>query len=161
MADRSAAAVGELAQQLAATQAQVASISAQLTTLAHRITYDLERGAQTTSERILRDLEHLPDQVSFRVGAHLGPAVDDLTEQVEADSERLRLLVEKDFGPKLTAIGETVEALPLGTAELLNGLQTVAGDLEDRMTRFATRVGDQVTALERPPTPTSTRSAST
>ena len=148
-ADRGGPSLGELAQQLAATQAQVASISAQLTTLAHRITYDLERGAQTTSERILRDLEHLPDQVSFRVGAHLGPAVDDLTEQVEADSERLRKAVEDDFGSKLAAITETVETLPLGTAELLNGLQTVAGDLEDRMTRFSTRVTDQVAALER------------
>jgi uncharacterized coiled-coil protein SlyX len=146
---RGCPAIGELAQQLAATQAQVASISAQLTTLAHRITYDLERGAQTTSERILRDLEHLPDQVSFRVGAHLGPAVDDLTEQVETDSERLRKLVEEDFSAKLALISETVETLPLGTAELLNGLQTVAGDLEDRMTRFSTRVTDQVAALER------------
>ncbi len=149
MSDRSGAAIGELAQQLAATQAQVASISAQLTTLAHRITYDLERGAQTTSERILRDLEHLPDQVSFRVGAHLGPAIDDLTDQVEADSQRLRQVVDVSFGAKLATIGETVESLPLGTSELLNGLQTVAGDLEDRLTRFATRVGDQVNALER------------
>ncbi|HJR25627.1 MAG TPA: hypothetical protein VJ804_09150, partial [Acidimicrobiales bacterium] len=149
VAERGGPAIGDLAQQLAATQAQVASISAQLTTLAHRITYDLERGAQTTSERILRDLEHLPDQVSFRVGAHLGPAVDDLTEQVETDGERLRKLVEQDFAEKLSAISETVETLPLGTAELLNGLQTVAGDLEDRMTRFSTRVTDQVAALER------------
>ena len=146
--DRTTVAVAELAQQLAATQAQVTSLSAQLTTLSHRITYDLERGAQATSERVLRDLDPLPEQVSFRVGAHLGPAIDDLTEQIEVDRDRLRQVIEGDFGARLRAIGETVDALPLANVEVLNGLQSIGADLEDRLTRFATRIADQVTALE-------------
>lgn len=147
-ADRSAVALAELAQQLAATQSQVTSLSAQLTTLAHRITYDLERGAQATSERVLRDLDQLPEQVSFRVGANLGPALDDLTDLVESDSAKLRQLLEGDLAPRLRALGETIDALPLGNVEVLNGLQAIGGDLEDRLTRFATRIADQVTALE-------------
>ena len=149
VAERSNAAVGELAQQLAAMQAQVASLSAQLTTLAHRITYDMERGAQTTSERILRDLGQLPQQVSQQVGAHLGPAIDDLAEQVEADSARLAEVVDVQLTARIASIGDAVDAMPLGNVELMSGLQTLGADLQDRVERFATRVGDQVTALER------------
>jgi hypothetical protein len=146
--ERVTGAVAELSQQVTATQAQVTSLSAQLTTLAHRITYDLERGAQATSERVLRDLDQLPDQVSFKVGAHLGPAIDDLTDQIEVDRDKLRQVIEGDFGARLRAIGDTVDALPLANVEVLNGLQAIGADLEDRLTRFATRIADQVSAFE-------------
>ena len=149
VADRSNAAIGELAQQLAAMQAQVASLSAQLTTLAHRITYDMERGAQTTSERILRDLGQLPQQVSYQVGAHLGPAIDDLTDQIESDSARLTEVVEVQLSARLASIADAVDTMPMGNVELMSGLQTMGADIQDRFERFATRIGDQVTSFER------------
>ncbi|MDP1818525.1 MAG: hypothetical protein Q8K58_01355 [Acidimicrobiales bacterium] len=154
---RGGVAVGDLAQQLAAVQAQVASLSAQLTTLAHRITYDMERGAQTTSERILRDLSQLPQQVSYQVGAHLGPAIDDLTDQVESDSARLTEVVDVRLAARLTTIADAVQAMPLANVELLSNIETVGVDLQDRFERFSTRIADQVTALERATTAELTR----
>lgn len=150
--DRSGPAIAELAQQLAATQSQVAAIGAQLTTLSHRISYDIERSAQTTSERLLRDLENVSDQVRERVTADLGPALDDLTDQVETDRTTITTAVEGVRGelvPRLSSIGEIVDALPLTNVEMLNSFQTLGADLEDRFTRFATRVGEQLTAVER------------
>jgi uncharacterized coiled-coil protein SlyX len=140
-AERTASAITELSQQLAATQAQVASLSAQLTTLAHRITYDLERAGQATSERLVRD-------VPQHVAALLGPAVDDLTDQIEADRARLTEAVEVGLGQRLAAVGEVVDGLPLANVELMTNVQSLEADLEDRFARLAARLGDQVSALE-------------
>jgi hypothetical protein len=140
--ERTGAAVTELSQQLAAMQAQVASLSAQLTTLAHRITYDLERGAQTTTERMVRDL---PAAVSAVLAAQLGPAIDDLTDEVEAGRTRL----EAEIGTRLTDVGEAVEGLPLATVELLTSIQSLERDQEDRLARLGNRLTDQVATFER------------
>ena len=139
--ERTAGAITELSQQLAATQAQVASLAAQLTTLAHRVTYDLERAGQTTVERVLRDLP-------TEVGAILGPAIDDLTDQVEADAARVTEAVERTLSTRLASVGEIVDGLPLANTELLNAVRGLEADLEDRFTRLANRLGDQVTAFE-------------
>jgi hypothetical protein len=143
---------GELAQQLAATQSQVAALAAQLTTLSHRISYDLERSAQTTSERLLRDIGTIPDAVRTSLGADLGPAIDDLTDQIETDRTKLAASiagVQQALEPRLRSVSEVVEALPLSNVEILNALQGVGSEIEDRFTRFAARVGDQLAALER------------
>ncbi len=142
-------AVGELAQQLAATQAQVAALAAQITTLSHRLSYDLERSSQTTAERLLRDI---PEEIRARLGADLGPAIDDLTDQIETDRNTFTTAladVQRSIGPRLTSMGEIVDALPLSNVEVLSALQGIGTDLEDRFGRFATRVGDQLGALER------------
>ncbi len=142
-------AVGELAQQLAATQAQVAALAAQITTLSHRLSYDLERSSQTTAERLLRDI---PEEIRARLGADLGPAIDDLTDQIETDRNTLTTAladVQRSIGPRLTSMGEIVDALPLSNVEVLSALQGIGTDLEDRFGRFAARVGDQLGALER------------
>jgi hypothetical protein len=148
----------DLAQQLAATQAQVAALSAQLTTLAHRLTYDVERGAQTTSERVTRDLERtLAEAVALRVGAHLGPAVDDLTDQIaedftpklEAAAEQVRRLTEVGLDQRISALTDAVDSLPMGNVEVLGQLDTLGSDLQDRLQRFSTRLLDQVGTLER------------
>jgi molecular chaperone GrpE (heat shock protein) len=150
--DRSGPAIAELAQQLAATQSQVAAIGAQLTTLSHRISYDIERSSQTTSERLLRDLENVSDEVRQRVTSDLGPALDDLTDQVETDRTTITTAVEEvraALAPRLTSVGEIVDGLPLTNVEILSSLQSLGTDLEDRFTRFATRVGEQLTGVER------------
>jgi hypothetical protein len=148
----------DLAQQLAATQAQVAALSAQLTTLAHRLTYDVERGAQTTSERVTRDLERtLAEAVALRVGQHLGPAVDDLTDQIAEDFapkleqvvESMGKVTEVGLDARIGALTDAIDSLPMGNVEVLGQLETLGSDLQDRLQRFSTRVLDQVSTLER------------
>jgi hypothetical protein len=147
-ADRSAATLAEVTQQLTSTQAQIASLSAQLTTLSHRITYDLERGSQTTSERIVRDLGDIGPEITTQVSAAIGPAIDDLTDQIEADATKQALAAEA-LTAKLAALADTVDTIPLANVELKSAVQTLEGDLEDRFTSLATRVNDQISALER------------
>lgn len=149
-ADREA--LTELAQQLAAAQTQIAAIGSQLTTLSHRISYDLERSAQTTSERILRGLSDLPSDVSLKVGSDLGPVIDDLTDQVETDLGKITTAVagvQDGLARRLAAMGEIVDGLPLSNVEILSSISSVSTDLEDHLSRFATRVNDQISALER------------
>jgi hypothetical protein len=57
--------------------------------------------------------------------------------------------VQQALEPRLNAVSEVVEALPLSNVEILNALQGVGSEIEDRFTRFAARVGDQLAALER------------
>jgi hypothetical protein len=143
--DRTTAAITELSQQLAATQAQVTSLSAQLTTLAHRVTYDLERGAQTTTERLARDL---PGAIGAVLAAELGPAIDDLTDQVEADRTALTTALEA-VRTQVTNVTESIEGLPLSNVEVMTSLKALEHDIEDRLARLANRLTDQVATLER------------
>ena len=144
--ERTAGAITELSQQLAATQAQVASLAAQLTTLAHRVTYDLERAGQTTVERVLRDLP-------TEVGAILGPAIDDLTDQVEADAARVTEAVERTLSTRLASVGEIVDGLPLANTELLNAVRSLEADLEDRFTGWPTDSATRSPPSRRPTPP--------
>jgi DNA anti-recombination protein RmuC len=143
--ERTSAAVTELSQQLAATQAQVTSLSAQLSTLAHRVTYDLERGAQTTTERLVRDL---PEAIASVLAAQLGPAIDDLTDQVEADRATFAGAIES-LRAQVATLGGAVEGLPLSDVEVMSALKALEHDLEDRLARLSNRLTDQVATLER------------
>jgi hypothetical protein len=150
--DRTGPALAELAQQLVATQSQVAAIGAQLTTLSHRLSYDLERSAQSMSERVLRDLSTLSEELRRSVSADLGPAIDDLTDQVETDRTALVAALDSTrdaLAARLASIGEVVDAQPLRNVEILSALQGLSSDLEDRLERLAGRIGDQVLAFER------------
>jgi hypothetical protein len=158
--DRTAPALAELSQQLVATQSQVAAIGAQLTTLSHRLSYDLERSGQSMSERVLRDLSTVSEELRRTVGADLGPAIDDLTDQVETDRASLAAAIDAardTIATRLATIGEVVDAQPLRNVEILSALQGLSSDLEDRLERLAGRINDQVVALERSTTAELTR----
>ena len=78
-----------------------------------------------------------PEEVRARVSGDLGPALDDLTDQVETDRAKLtaRGRRAERARPAAHVVGEIVDGLPLTNVEILTSLQALGTDLEDRFAR--------------------------